>query len=49
MDLVVRILNKIKESKQLQRPVLGYPILTYIVSPRVRALYWSEPTTGTGY
>ncbi len=36
LDLMVMILKKIQKSKQLRHPVLGYPILTYSVSPRVQ-------------
>ena len=36
MDLVVRVLKKIHRSMQLQHPLLGHPILTYNVSPRVQ-------------
>ncbi len=36
LDLLVRILKKIQKSKQMQHPLLGYPILTYSVSPRVQ-------------
>ncbi len=34
--LLVKLLKKIQRSKQLLHPLLGYPILTYSVSPRVQ-------------
>ncbi len=34
--LLVKIMKKIQRSKQLMHPLLGYPIMTYSVSPRVQ-------------
>ena len=36
LDLLIKILKKIQKSKQLMHPLLGIPIITYSVSPRVQ-------------
>ncbi len=36
LDLLVRILKKIQKSKHVLHPLLGHPITTYSVSPRVQ-------------